>query len=254
MQLNILAPRWFFLLLLIGCGIAFMVALALKPRWTSRLHPNVAAEARRFLREKNVRPLSEDLQAILANSADESLPTQQHPLLGNLAPDFTLNDDRGDATNLQRCLEHGPVVLVFYYGYHCNHCVGQLFAVNDDLAMFQELDATIIAISADPVEETQARYAEYGRFGFTVLSDPGKQIAAQYGVFKPPVSNNPEELVHATFVITANGQITWCNFGDKPFTDNRTLLIEVARVSGREPVPEQSVSSNGVSIQEFNDE
>ena len=202
MQLNILAPRWIFLLLLIGCGITFVVALALKPRWTSWLYPNVAAEARRFLREKNIRPLSEDLQAILASSIDKSLPTQQHPLLGNLAPDFTLNDDRGDATNLQRCLENGPVVLVFYYGYHCNHCVGQLFAVNDDLAKFRELDATVISISADPIEETQARYAEYGRFGFAVLSDPGNQVAAKYGVFKPRIEKKPEELVHGTSVMS----------------------------------------------------
>src|SRR5258706_4908681 len=28
---------------------------------------------------------------------------------------------------------HGPIVLVFYYGYHCNHCVGQLFALHDDM-------------------------------------------------------------------------------------------------------------------------
>lgn len=188
MQSNLLSPRRLFLLMLITCGVVLVIALALKPYWTSWLYPNVAAEARRFLREKNVRPLSEDLQAILTSSAQGSLPTQVHPLLGRTAPDFTLKDDRGEATTLRRCLESGPVVLVFYYGYHCNHCVGQLFAVNDDLAKFRELDATVIATSADPVEETQTRYAEYGRFGFTVLSDPGNQVAAQYGVFKPPVA------------------------------------------------------------------
>lgn len=146
------------------------------------------------------------------------------------------------------------MVLVFYYGYHCNHCVGQLFAVNDDLAKFRELDATVVAVSADPVEETQARYAEYGRFEFTVLSDLGNQVAAQYGDFEPPVGNKPEELVHGTFVIASNGQITWCNFGDEPFTDNRTLLIEIARASERGPALIQSVNSHGPSTLEFNHE
>jgi peroxiredoxin len=254
MQSNLLSPRRLFLLMLITCGVVLVIALALKPYWTSWLHPNVAAEARRFLREKNVRPLSEDLQAILTSSAQGSLPTQVHPLLGRTAPDFTLKDDRGEATTLRRCLESGPVVLVFYYGYHCNHCVGQLFAVNDDLAKFRELDATVIATSADPVEETQTRYAEYGRFGFTVLSDPGNQVAAQYGVFKPPVGDKPEELVHGTFVIAANGQMTWCNFGDEPFTDNRTLLIEVAKASGRVPALIHSVNSHVPSMLEFNHE
>jgi peroxiredoxin len=249
-----LTPKRAFLVCLLGIGAALTISLMTKPYWTQWMHPNVAAEARRFLREKNVRPLSEDLQAILANSSHDSLPTQEHPLLGKAALDFTLRDDRGEATTLLRCLENGPVVLVFYYGYHCNHCVGQLFAVNADLTKFRELGASVIAISADPVEETQARYAEYGRFGFTVLSDPGNQVAARYGVFKPPVGNQPEELVHGTFVIAANGQIAWCNFGDEPFTDNRTLLIEVARASERASAPNQSVKSQGPAMLEFNHE
>ncbi|WP_254509518.1 redoxin domain-containing protein [Anatilimnocola floriformis] len=228
-----LSPKRIFLVLLVSVGATLALALALKPYWTGMLQRNVAAEARAFLQEKKVRPISNDLQAILTNSSQDSLPSQEHPLLGTIAPDFNLRDDRGESTTLANCLQNGPVVLVFYYGYHCNHCVGQLFAVNDDLAKFRELDATVIAISADPITETQARYAEYGRFGFSVLSDPGNQIAARYGVFTPAAGNKPEELIHGTFVIAANGEITWCNFGDEPFTDNRSLLIEIAKTSGR---------------------
>lgn len=251
---DVLSPKRIFLLLLVGVGAALTIALGAKPFWQELLRKNVAAEARAFLKERNVRPLSDDLKAIISSTSPGSLPTQEHPLLGLVAPDFTLRDDRGETTTLQRCLENGPVVLVFYYGYHCNHCVGQLFAVNDDLGKFRELDATVIAISADPVAETQARYAEYGRFGFTVLSDPGNQVAAEYGVFKPPTDDKPEELVHGTFVIAANGQVTWCNWGDEPFTDNRTLLIEAARASERGPVPNHSVNSHGPSMLEFNHE
>ena len=50
------------------------------------------------------------------------------------------------------------MVLVFYYGYHCNHCVGQLFALHDDISKFRELGAEVVAVSADPPEWTRERW------------------------------------------------------------------------------------------------
>ncbi len=49
--------------------------------------------------------------------------TQNHPLVGRAAPDFTLSDHRGKSWTLSRNLKHGPLVLVFYLGYYCNFCV-----------------------------------------------------------------------------------------------------------------------------------
>jgi peroxiredoxin len=120
--------------------------------------------------------------------------------------------------------------LVFYYGYYCNHCVSQLFALNKDVAKFNELGATVLAVSADPSEQTRKRFKEYGAFGFPVLSDPSNAAARKYGAYIPSTKPGEDgDLLHGTFVIDRAGRVTWANRGDVPFTENHTLLIELYR-------------------------
>jgi peroxiredoxin len=127
-------------------------------------------------------------------------------------------------------LTEGPVVLVFYYGYTCNHCVSQLFGLSKDIEKFRELGAQVVAVSADPLELTRERYEKYGAFAFPVLSDQGNAVAQKYGTFIPsPKKGEDGDLAHGTFVISRQGKIVWANRGDGPFTENRTLLVEVHR-------------------------
>lgn len=194
------------------------------------VEPDIAAEAEADLASRNFRPLSAPLEALVNDPTAKTIPTQAHPLLGHSAPDFTLQDTAGQATTLSALCQAGPVVVVFYYGYHCNHCVSQLFALDKDYDQFRELGATIVAISADPSADTLARFKKYGAFRFPVLTDPGNVVAKEYGTYTPSKKPNEEgELMHGTFVITPAGKIVWSNRGDSPFTDNRTLLIELHR-------------------------
>lgn len=197
--------------------------------------PDVAEAARGFLRERNVRPLSAPLAELLADTQAKREPTQEHPLLGQPAPDFDLSDHRQRPWRLRDRTGRGPVVLVFYYGYHCNHCVGQLFALHDDVGKFRELGAEVVAVSADPPEWTCERFRQYGEFAFPVLSDPGNRVAQAYGVYRPASGKTREDLQHATFVIGRDGRVAWAYRGNQPFTGNRTLLYELARLEGRLP-------------------
>jgi peroxiredoxin len=197
---------------------------------------DLAAEARADLERRNFRPLSEPLQALIADQKYRPIPTQTHPLLLGPAPAFTLRDVNGADWSLARELKTGPVVLVFYYGYHCNHCVSQLFGIDKDIARFGELGVRLAAISADGPELTRERFAEYGAFQFPVLSDPGNKVAEKYGVYTPNAKAGEEgDLMHGTFVISRQGKVVWTNRGDNPFIDNRTLLHEIARIEGRLP-------------------
>lgn len=197
---------------------------------------DLAAEARADLERRNFRPLSEPLQALLADAKYRPIPTQTHPLLLGSAPDFILRDVGGADWSLANELKKGPVVLVFYYGYHCNHCVSQLFGVDKDIAKFRELGVRLAAISADAPALTKQRFAEYGAFQFPVLSDPGNKVAEKYGVYTPSAKAGEEgDLMHGTFIISRQGHVTWTNRGDNPFTENRTLLREIARLEGKLP-------------------
>ena len=145
------------------------------------------------------------------------------------APDFTLKDVEGKDRSLADYLKTGPVVLVFYYGYHCDHCVSQLFAINKDMEKFRELGVHVVAVSADSIELTRERYKQYGAFKFPVLSDAGNKIAEKYETYTPAT----EALMHGTYVISRQGKIVWTNRGETPFTENRTLIHKVAEIEER---------------------
>jgi peroxiredoxin len=117
------------------------------------------------------------------------------------------------------------VVLVFYYGFHCDHCVRQLFDMKRDLPLFREAGAQVVAISADVAELTRQRLRQYGPFGFPVLSDPGNKVAHAYQVFKADLRR------HGTFLIDRAGTVQWVNMGDAPFRRNSALLSELVRFS-----------------------
>jgi peroxiredoxin len=190
---------------------------------------DLAAEARADLERRAFRPLSGPLETLLSDPTYQPVPTQAHPLLGQPAPDFTLPDAHDKPWKLSQALGDGPVVLVFYYGYYCNHCVSQLFALDKDLEKFHEMGAQIVAISSDSTELTRKRFQEYGPFAFPVLSDRDNKVAEKYGTYAADPKGGEANRMHGTFVIDRRGHVVWTNRGDSPFTENRTLLLELRR-------------------------
>ena len=189
---------------------------------------HLANDANDYLAVAKPQELSSPLAEILADKEFIPIETQPHPLLGQPAPDFLLQNDRKEDVSLREILERGPVIVVFYYGYTCSHCVAQLFALQKDLSYFRELDAQVIAISADAPEHTAEQFAEYGRFEFPTLSDLDNTVAKQYGVFAPATATTAEDRKHGTFVIDRTGRIVFADYGYKPFLDNKTLLFRLA--------------------------
>jgi peroxiredoxin len=165
----------------------------------------------------------------------ELIPTHNHPLLGRQAPDFKLDDSDGQAWSLRDLLAGGPVVLIFYHTY-CDLCDRQLFTDKNDLPLFREVGARVVAISADPPEVTRRRFERFGLFGFPVLSDPGNKVAQAYQVFRREQDGTPaDHLLHGTFVIDRHGTVQWVNVGDAPFRSNPALLYVLAKIQGRLP-------------------
>jgi peroxiredoxin len=215
--------------------LSFPLALGIRLILQKVIPENLARGAIAYVREENKQPLSEPLVRIFADTDYPAKPAQPHPLLDKRALDFTLFDDQHNEIRLDELWQRGPAVLVFYYGYHCSHCVAQLFSLDEDINLFNELGARVVAISADPPEMTAKRFAEYGRFHFTVLSDPDHRVGRMYGVYEPPSADQPERKAHATFLIDRNGRVFWVNYGPKPFVDNKTLLL---KLGPRQAAPE----------------
>lgn len=189
---------------------------------------HIADDARAYLDAFKTKKLSDELAVLLSDPDFDPAPSQEHPLLGQPAPRFGLFNDRGERVWLKDSIAQGPTVLVFYYGYGCSHCVAQLFAINDDLRHFRELGANVIALSPDSPADTAEKFAKYGRFDFSVVSDPDNKAAERYSTVIPATATTPEDQLHGTFIINREGQVIWAYRGITPFLDNKTLLYILA--------------------------
>jgi thioredoxin-dependent peroxiredoxin len=235
---------WLFLGLL-GLGavacLALVVYRAAVPRNADEygLVPtgDVAADAKAFLAAARAQSLARaPAQSLpLQKPTESGAATEQGSLrdesqtrVGTTAPDFELSDTDGHRIALRDLRRDGPVIVVFYFGYYCSHCVAQLFALEEDLPKFAVHGVHIVALSADPPETTAARFRQYGHFHFPVLSDPDNNVAEQYGVYTPAVGDHGDDLKHGTFVVDKSGRIIWGHTGDRPFVDNGLLLKLIA--------------------------
>ncbi|MCP4434917.1 MAG: peroxiredoxin [Actinomycetia bacterium] len=105
--------------------------------------------------------------------------------VGDVAPLFTLPavDGRSGVVSEVSLADHlgSPVVLVFYPADDSPVCTAQLAAYTSEVARFEALDATVLAISPQSVESHSAFAEANGGFGFELLSDEDRSVAASYG-------------------------------------------------------------------------
>lgn len=206
---------------------------------------NVRKDAEAYLNVVQQRPLTEGLSQVLAETGFRPVASQDHPLLNQTAPAFTLPDDSGTSHSLANLSSNRPVVVVFYLGYGCSHCVAQLVALDKDLHYFRELDADIIAISADEPAHTAERFQEYGRFQFPVLADIDNSVALAWKVYEPETDERQEFRMHGTFIVDRKGSVIWAKLDTEPFLDNKSLLHIIAKSQGLLPTsqPEELAAS-----------
>lgn len=98
---------------------------------------------------------------------------------GDTAPRFSLPDDEGHTFSLEDSRGE-KVLLVFYPGDNTPVCTRQLCDYRDGVEAFEGLGVRVVGISNDSVE-SHRDFKEKHRLPFTLLSDPGLEVADQYG-------------------------------------------------------------------------
>ena len=126
--------------------------------------------------------------------------------VADAAPDFTLKDQHNGEVNLASFKGRQAVVLLFYPATFTGVCQGELQAVQDDLATFQNDDVQVVAVSVDSPFANKV-WAEQQGFTFPILSDfwPHGAVAQAYGVFNDVVGR----ACRGTFVIDKQGLVRW---------------------------------------------
>jgi len=122
-----------------------------------------------------------------------------------------------------------PVLLVFYLGFGCLHCVEQLHALRGKHAAFAAAGIDILAIGDDPLDKAAQALADLPvelRFPFPMLADPKRASFRAFHCY-----DDFEELpLHGTFLIDADGKVRWQDLGAEPFLELDWLLTESQRL------------------------
>jgi len=126
--------------------------------------------------------------------------------VGETAPDFELKNQYGELVKLSSFKGEKNVVLLFIPFAFTGTCTGELCAIRDDLAAFQNDNVQVLAVSCDS-PFTQKMFAEQEGYKFPVLADfwPHGAAAQAYGIFNEDLGC----AMRGTFIIDKEGIIRW---------------------------------------------
>lgn len=133
------------------------------------------------------------------------METLGNPVVGQLAPDFTLPSSSGGTFTLSEHRDRNTIIA-FYPADWSPVCGDQMTLYNEVLPMFSDLGATLVGISVDGVWSHRA-FAEARNLDFPLLADfePKGKAARQYGVYRGDEGTSERAL----FVIDARGILRW---------------------------------------------
>jgi peroxiredoxin Q/BCP len=127
---------------------------------------------------------------------------------GQLAPDFTLPDQDGEAVSLAS-LRGRKVVLYFYPKADTPGCTTQACGVRDHVEEYDAAGAVVLGVSPDPVKAVKRFHDKQG-LNFALLADEDHAVAEQYGVWveKSMYGKTYMGNERTTFVIDPDGMVT----------------------------------------------
>lgn len=128
--------------------------------------------------------------------------------IGQLAPDFTLVDSDKKEVKLSD-YKGKNVVLLFFPLAFTGVCTAELCAMRDNLAVYNGLNADVLAVSVDSLFTLDKFKKEQG-FTFPLLSDFNKDVSEAYGsIYQDFAFGMKGVSKRSAFVIDKEGQIQY---------------------------------------------
>jgi thioredoxin-dependent peroxiredoxin len=129
------------------------------------------------------------------------------PVVGRMAPDFTLLTDEGVPLTLSS-LRGNVVVLFFYPKDNTPTCTKEACDLRDAFPEFRNIDAVVLGISPDTVQK-HIKFRRKFALPYNLLADTEHAVAEQYGVWgqKTLFGHKYMGVLRTTFVIDQTGTI-----------------------------------------------
>ncbi len=157
--------------------------------------------------------------------------------VGDTAPAFNANTDTGDLWQTADHVGKGKYLVVYFYpAAMTGGCTQQACSYRDQSSELAEFDATVVGISADPVNSLKL-FKRAHNLNFPLLSDVNATIARRFGVpvrdggtFKTTVDGKevtlkrPYTLARWTFVIDKDGKLIHKDTNVNASADSSSIL------------------------------
>lgn len=149
---------------------------------------------------------------IFWGTATSGLSSQEIPKQGDQAPEFTLKDHGGEAVELKKLREKGPVIVLFlrgYPGYQCPLCTKQVADFRKHSEAFAQEKATILLIYPGPAEKLEQHATEFLPArelppNLRFVTDPDYQVTM---LWKLRWDAPKETAYPSTFIVDPSGKI-----------------------------------------------
>jgi peroxiredoxin len=152
------------------------------------------------------------------------------------APGWTLKDTNGRQYSMSE-FKGKPVLMVFYLGSGCRHCLEQLDLLISARKEFQEQGINIMAVSTEDISglaRTADKLKKDGTLPFPIVSNESLDVFKEYRAY-----DDFEKMpLHGTFLVDGEGKVRWQDISYDPFTDLKFLANESRRLLaiGKEPL------------------
>ena len=142
------------------------------------------------------------------------------------APALEVRDASGKKVSLSE-YRGKNVMLVYYLGRECAHCVEQLHKIGKMKDEWSRLDTVLLAVSSQGSEANAKAIKEMGDLPWRLLSDSGFENARRWRSY-----DDFEEMeLHSTVLIDKKGRVYWGRFGGDPFSDTDFLVKTIQRMN-----------------------
>lgn len=160
------------------------------------------------------------------------------PRIGSQAPDFKLQDQNGHWHELKD-YKGKWVVLYFYPKDQTPGCTEEACEFTDNIFGFKQAGAAVLGVSVDDVAshkqfEQVLKEKHQRTLPFTLLADPTKDTARNYGVLKSYLGTM-ELARRETFLIDPDGRIMKYYPDVDPKGHSQTVLKDLQQLQKQKP-------------------
>ena len=121
------------------------------------------------------------------------------------------------------------VLVIFFLGGKCAHCMQQLEQFGKEFEALKRLDVDTVAISTDALDAARSlkNNKDGIKFPMPFLADPKLELFKRYQAFDD-FENQP---LHGTFLIDSQGNVRFQRISADPFLDVDFIKAEAARIN-----------------------